>query len=408
MKISGNKRIIFTVFAVTVLCVFSFYLGLSFKTMPLHTLKESNLASIEKKDEVAPLIEVMNYIKERYVKDVPDSVLVHGAIKGMVEALKDPYSVYMDNSEFEDFISSINGSFEGVGLSLGVDEKTSNIIVISPIEGTPAHRAGILPRDVIVKVDDVDLKGKSLDEAVKLLRGKKGTRVTVYIERPGVKDVLKFELIRDNIKIKTVKYQLIENNIGYIRISSFDTYTPQEMADALKYLKLKKAKALILDLRNNPGGSLDSAVKVADLLLGKGLIVYTEDKNKNRLEEFYSDENKINIPLAVLVNENSASASEIVAGAIKDFKAGIILGEKTFGKGTVQELVPLAGGAGIKLTIAKYFLPSGQSIDGKGIIPDITLKEEQNSGDFNSPLDKDTWLKKALEVIKNKISTGSY
>lgn len=408
MKIFVNKRIIFTVFAVTVLCVFSFYLGLSFKTMPLHTLKESNLASIEKKDEVAPLIEVMNYIKERYVKDVPDSVLVQGAIKGMVEALKDPYSVYMDNSEFEDFISSINGSFEGVGLSLGVDEKTSNIIVISPIEGTPAHRAGILPRDVIVKVDDVDLKGKSLDEAVKLLRGKKGTKVTVYIERPGVKDVLKFELIRDNIRIKTVKYQLIENKIGYIRISSFDTYTPQEMADALKYLKLKKAKALILDLRNNPGGSLDSAVKVADLLLGKGLIVYTEDKNKNRLEEFYSDENKINIPLAVLVNENSASASEIVAGAIKDFKAGIILGEKTFGKGTVQELVPLAGGAGIKLTIAKYFLPSGQSIDGMGIIPDIALKEEQNSGDFNSPLDKDTWLKKALEVIKNKINTGSY
>jgi len=404
LKLSINKKTLLTVFAVIILCIFSFYLGLSFKAMPLYALKEDATAKEYNKD-VESLLEVKDYIKKKFVRDIPDSTLIEGAIKGMVESLKDPYSVYMDKNEFEDFVTSINGSFEGVGLSLGVDEKTKNIIVISPIEGTPAHKAGILPRDVIVRVDKVDLRGKSLDEAVKLLRGKKGTKVTVYVERPGIKDLLKFELIRDNIKIRTVKSEMIEGQIGYIKITSFDTYTPQELNEALKNLKDKKIKGLILDLRNNPGGALDSAVKVADILLGKGLIVYTEDKNKNRLEEFYSDESKVEIPFVVLINENSASAAEIVAGAVKDFKAGLLIGEKTFGKGTVQELVPLAGGGGIKLTIAKYYLSSGRSIDGEGVIPDVVIKAEEES--VNPSIEKDAQLKKAVEVLKAKIKTGS-
>lgn len=228
--------------------------------------------------------------------------------------------------------------------------------------------------------------------------------MTIYVKRQGVKDILKFDLVRDNIVLKTVNHEVLGNNIGYIKISSFDSHTADEFDESLAQLKKQSVKGLILDLRNNPGGSLYESVKVADRILGKGRVVYTEDRHKNILEEYYSDAEKIDIPLVVLVNENSASASEIVAGAIQDHKAGVLVGTKTFGKGSVQELEPFNDGSGMKLTIAKYYIPSGRSIDKVGIQPNIKVENEKNVDTFNIPRDKDIQLNKALEVVKSMIA----
>ncbi|RKL64095.1 S41 family peptidase [Thermoanaerobacteraceae bacterium SP2] len=382
-----------------------------FKKNPMETTLSGNkqpepTEKIDDLEKLKPVADVMKIIKAKYVKDVNDSSLVEGAIRGMVQSLEDPYSIYMNPAEFEDFMISVNGSFEGVGISLGSDEKTGAVIVISPIEGTPAQKAGILPQDRIIKVDDVDIRGRSIDDVVRLLRGPKGTKVTLYIERPGIKNLLRFELVRDNIRLKTVAYEMMDKSIGYIKITSFDSYTSDEFNNAITELKKKGVKGLILDLRNNPGGSLYESVKVADRILGKGLVVYTEDRNKNKLEEYYSGESKLSIPLVVLVNENSASASEILAGAIQDYKAGILVGTKTFGKGSVQELEPFENGAGLKITIARYFIPSGRSIDGVGIQPNVKAELNKGLNPFLVPKEKDNQLAKALEILRASITAG--
>ncbi|AYO31175.1 S41 family peptidase [Biomaibacter acetigenes] len=411
------------VIKVAVVCItvslLSFILGARTASSPFYVFKKNPMETtlsgnkqpeptekIDDLEKLKPVADVMKIIKAKYVKDVNDSSLVEGAIRGMVQSLEDPYSIYMNPAEFEDFMISVNGSFEGVGISLGSDEKTGAVIVISPIEGTPAQKAGILPQDRIIKVDDVDIRGRSIDDVVRLLRGPKGTKVTLYIERPGIKNLLKFELVRDNIRLKTVAYEMLDKNIGYIKITSFDSYTSDEFNNAITELKKKGVKGLILDLRNNPGGSLYESVKVADRILGKGLVVYTEDRNKNKLEEYYSGESKLSIPLVVLVNENSASASEILAGAIQDYKAGILVGTKTFGKGSVQELEPFENGAGLKITIARYFIPSGRSIDGVGIQPNVKAELNKGLNPFLVPKEKDNQLAKALEILRASITAG--
>lgn len=408
------KNIIMVAMLCTAVSLLSFILGAKSASAPSYALnKLDKEAALSEKDVesndleiLKPVAEVMKLIKSKYVKDADYDSLVEGAIRGMVQALKDPYSVYMNPDEFENFMISVNGSFDGVGISLGYDEESGAIVVISPIEGTPAQKAGILPQDRIVKVNDVDMTGKSVDDAVRVLRGPRGTKVTLYIERAGAKGPLKFELVRDSIRLKTVWHEMLNENIGYIKISSFDSYTSDEFNSALGDLKKKGARALVLDLRNNPGGSLNESVKVADQILGKGLIVYTEDRNKNKLEEYYSDENKISMPLAVLVNENSASASEILAGAIQDYKAGILVGTKTFGKGSVQELEPFDNGGGLKLTIARYYIPSGKCIDGVGIQPNVKVELDKGLNPISVPKEKDNQLAKAVEVLKASITAA--
>lgn len=400
-------------FKVAVLCIavslLSFFAGATVGRNPFYVFNKDNdrnivTATLEEHTDfkrLKPISDVMKLVEDKYVKDVDPEKIIEGAIRGMVDSLGDPYSVFMNETEFQDFITAINGSFGGVGMVLSVDENTGDIIVVSPIEETPAQRAGILPRDIIVKVNDSDLAGKSLDEAVKLLRGEKGTKVTVYIKRQDNTELLKFELVRDNIRVTTVKHEIIDNNIGYIKITSFDSQTYDEFKIALNNLRKQGIKGLVLDLRNNPGGSLYESVKIADEILGKGLIVYTEDRNKNKLEEYYSDDNKISVPLAVLINENSASASEIVAGAIQDHKAGVLIGTKTFGKGSVQEVEPFDDGTGIKLTVARYYIPSGRCIDGIGVKPDVEVKLDEGINPFYIPRGKDSQLLKALEIIKS-------
>lgn len=400
-------------FKVAVLCIaislLSFFAGAAAGSKPFYTISKGDdkniaTAAVDGQTDLQrlkPIADVMKLIEDKYVKDVEPEKLIEGAIKGVVESLGDPYSVYMNETEFQDFIASINGSFSGVGMVLSVDERTNDIIVVSPIEGTPAQRAGILPKDIIVKVDDIELAGKSLDEAVKLLRGEKGTKVFVYIKRQDNEDLLKFELVRDDIRVTTIKHEIIDDNVGYIKITSFDSQTYDEFKAAVDSLQKQGIKGLILDLRNNPGGSLYESVRIADEILGKGMIVYTEDRNKNKLEEYYSDNNRISLPLVVLINENSASASEIVAGAIQDHKAGILVGTKTFGKGSVQEIEPFQNGTGIKLTIARYYLPSGRSIDGIGVEPDIEVELGEGISPFDIPREKDSQLLKALDIVKS-------
>ncbi|AEE91792.1 Carboxyl-terminal protease [Tepidanaerobacter acetatoxydans Re1] len=399
-------------FKVAVLCIaislLSFFAGAAAVSKPFYAISkgdDKNAAAVvdgqTDLQHLKPVVDVIKLIEDKYVKDVETEKLIEGAIKGVVESLGDPYSVYMNETEFQDFIASINGSFSGVGMVLSADESTGDIIVVSPIEGTPAQKAGILPKDIIVKVDDIELAGKSLDEAVKLLRGEKGTKVVVYIKRQDNEDLLEFELMRDDIRVTTIKHEIIDDDVGYIKITSFDSQTYDEFKAAVDSLQKQGIKGLILDLRNNPGGSLYESVRIADEILGKGMIVYTEDRNKNKLEEYYSDNNRISLPLVVLINENSASASEIVAGAIQDHKAGVLVGTKTFGKGSVQEIEPFQDGTGIKLTIARYYLPSGRSIDGIGVEPDIKVELSKDISPFDIPREKDSQLLKALDIVKS-------
>lgn len=400
---------------IAILCLaislFSFFIGTTVGGKQLREVNAKNDASTlltQVKDEhdsqdLKAVSEVIQIVKDKYIKDVEMETLTSGAIKGIIDSLGDPYSVFMNKKEFQDFISSLEGSLSGVGIVLGIDDSTQDIIVVSPIKGSPAQKAGILPGDIIVKVNDTELSGKTLDEAAGMIRGEKGTKVTLYIKRNQNSDLIKLELVRDNIRISTVDYNIVDDaaKIGYIRISFFDSQTYNDFKIALDALQKQKIRGLVIDLRDNPGGSLDETVKIADEILGEGLIVYTEGKNGNRLGEYFSDESKASVPITVMVNENSASASEILAGAIQDHKAGKLVGAKTFGKGSVQEVFSLEDGSGMKITIAKYYLPSGRCIDGKGIEPDFSVKNPEGSNSFDLSKEKDAQLLKAIEVTKS-------
>lgn len=400
---------------IAILCLaislFSFFIGTTVGGKQLREVNAKNDASTlltQVKDEhdsqdLKAVSEVIQIVKDKYIKDVEMETLTSGAIKGVIDSLGDPYSVFMNKKEFQDFISSLEGSLSGVGIVLGIDDSTQDIIVVSPIKGSPAQKAGILPGDIIVKVNDTELSGKTLDEAAGMIRGEKGTKVTLYIKRNQNSDLIKLELVRDDIRISTVDYNIVDDaaKIGYIRISFFDSQTYNDFKIALDALQKQKIRGLVIDLRDNPGGSLDETVKIADEILGEGLIVYTEGKNGNRLGEYFSDESKTSVPITVMVNENSASASEILAGAIQDHKAGKLVGAKTFGKGSVQEVFSLEDGSGMKITIAKYYLPSGRCIDGKGIEPDFSVKNPEGSNSFDLSKEEDAQLLKAIEVTKS-------
>ncbi len=400
---------------IAILCLaislFSFFIGTTVGGKQLREVNAKNDASTlltQVKDEhdsqdLKAVSEVIQIVKDKYIKDVEMETLTSGAIKGVIDSLGDPYSVFMNKKEFQDFISSLEGSLSGVGIVLGIDDSTQDIIVVSPIKGSPAQKAGILPGDIIVKVNDTELSGKTLDEAAGMIRGEKGTKVTLYIKRNQNSDLIKLELVRDDIRISTVDYNIVDDaaKIGYIRISFFDSQTYNDFKIALDALQKQKIRGLVIDLRDNPGGSLDETVKIADEILSEGLIVYTEGKNGNRLGEYFSDESKTSVPITVMVNENSASASEILAGAIQDHKAGKLVGAKTFGKGSVQEVFSLEDGSGMKITIAKYYLPSGRCIDGKGIEPDFSVKNPEGSNSFDLSKEKDAQLLKAIEVTKS-------
>jgi len=348
-------------------------------------------------DKLNYLKQIMEFIEYNYPDNVTDDQLINGAIKGMMEVL-DPHSTYFTKEELEAFLNTTSGTYSGVGMV--VEKRGNYITVVAPIEGSPAFRAGIKPGDKIIKVNDTDVTDWDVDKVASLLRGEVGTKVKVGIIREGSKDILNFELVREVIKISSVSYKILEGNLGYIRISEFNESTDEDLTKALAYFDQNNVSKLIIDLRNNPGGLLQEVVDVAKHFIPEGPIVTIEYKNMPS-DVYTSDLKNPKYKLVVLVNGGSASASEIFAGAVQDSKVGLLVGTKTFGKGTVQTLVPLNDGGAIKLTIAKYKTRNGRYIDGVGINPDIWVDEQAFTPiTISNPLKLWSKGKEVLEVQK--------
>lgn len=322
----------------------------------------------------------------------------HGSMKGMVDALGDPYTRFVEPEQLKEENMEIEGEYGGVGMYVG--QRDGRTLVISPIEDTPAAKAGLKPLDEIVKIDEKVVVGLDQNQVVKLLRGPSKTKVTVWVRRSGVSGLKSFTLVREVINIKTVRLEMQSGQIAYIRLNQFNQKTSSELENALKTAKTKKAAGIILDLRNNPGGLLNSAVDVASQFLNGGLVVSTKGRVEKTSGVMYAEQGKAtNVPMVVLVNQGSASAAEIVAGAIKDRKRGTLVGNKTFGKGSVQTLFTLPDKAGMYVTIARYSTPSGRIIDHKGLDPDIKV-----DGEPMTDKAKDKQLQKALGVLRQKIN----
>ncbi len=333
-------------------------------------------------EDLRAFSEVFHRIKNDYVEEVDDSKLLQSAIKGMLNGL-DPHSSYLDEEEYRDLQVGTSGEFGGLGIEVGMDE-SGLVKVVSPIDDTPAQRAGIQPGDLILRLDETPVKGLTLNEAVKIMRGEPGTIITLTVVRETQDKPLKIQIERDIIKVKSVKQQLLTPNYGYIRISHFQSHTEDDLEKAITALETEnsgKLQGVVLDLRNNPGGVLNAAVDVSDAFLTEGLIVYTKGRVEDSSLEFKANANDrlAGAPMVVLVNSGSASASEIVAGALQDHKRAIIMGNKTFGKGSVQTILPMHNNGALKLTTARYYTPSGRSIQAEGIVPDITLNKLQIS-----------------------------
>ncbi len=337
-------------------------------------------------------------VQNNYVEDVDSQEIVYGAIKGMLQTL-DPHSSFMTPDMFKEMEVETKGSFGGLGIEIGV--RDGALTIISPIEDTPAYRVGLEAGDVIVKIEDETTKDMTIMDAVKRLRGEPGTDVTIWVMREGWKEPKSFTITRDIIKIKSVRWKILEKGYGYVKINQFQARTYNELEKALKEIKEDKGgmKGLILDMRNNPGGLLDQAVKVADTFLDKGLIVYTDGRREDQKFKYTASEAgaQLGFPMIVMVNAGSASASEIVAGALQDHERAVVLGNQTFGKGSVQTIIPLEDGSAVRLTTARYFTPKGRSIQAKGITPDIVVQVGTSSPDKHLVPFREQDLKKHLE-----------
>lgn len=343
---------------------------------------------------------IQEIIKQYYLENIDYDKLESGIYSGLVASLGDPYSTYYTKEEFDLLMESTSGTYSGIGALLSQDPKTGVVSIIKVYEGTPSEEAGLKEGDMIYKVDDLEITGMDLTEAVTHIKGKESSKVHMSIAREGEDDYLEFDVVRRKIEVPTVTSKMMDNNVGYISVSEFDEVTYDQYTQALDQLIADGMTGLVIDLRDNPGGNLDVVCKMVDEILDEGLIVYTQDKNGKK-QEYNSDaNNKLKVPLAVLVNGNSASASEIFAGAVKDYKIGTLVGTKTFGKGIVQQILDLKDGSALKLTIASYFTPKGTNIHGVGIEPDETVELNESAKEDNviEPAE-DNQLQKAIEVV---------
>ncbi len=341
--------------------------------------------------------EVLEKINKEYVDDVNQSDAMDAAINGVLQSL-DPYSSYMSPEMLQEMQTETKGEFGGLGIEVGMEAGV--VKVISPIDGSPAESVGVKAGDYIVKIDGTQVQGKTLSEAVDLMRGPVGSEIEITVRRIGVRKALTFNIIREIIEIKSVKSKLIEKNIGYVRLTSFNNNSSDQLKDIIKdYKKNKNINKFILDLRNNPGGLLNQAIKITDFFLDNGEIVSTKSKKKSDNRKWFAKKGDIidGDTLLVLINYGSASASEIVAGALKDHKRAIILGESSYGKGSVQSIIPLKNDGAIRLTVSKYYLPSGDSISEVGVNPDIFVAE--SSDEFRIDTDTDNQLEFALKLL---------
>ena len=341
--------------------------------------------------------EVLEKINKEYVDEINQSESMDSAINGLLQSL-DPYSAYMSPEIFNEMQTETSGEFGGLGIEVSMESGV--VKVISPIDDTPASRAGIKAGDYIVKINDIQVQGKSLSEAVDLMRGPVGSGIELTIRRRGEKKALTFNIVREVIQIKSVKADLLEKNIGYIRLTSFNENSGKQIKKEInKFEENKNVKAYILDLRNNPGGLLSQAIKISDFFLNDGEIVSTKSRKSSENRKWFAKKGDLTNgkTIVVLINYGSASASEIVAGALKDHKRAILLGENSYGKGSVQSIIPLKNDGAIRLTVAKYYLPSGKSISEVGVSPDIEVDEETD--DFRIKTETDNQLNYAIKLL---------
>ena len=356
-----------------------------------------NSAEIDIYKKIDLFGEVLEKINKQYVDEINQSESMDSAINGLLQSL-DPYSSYMSPEIFQEMQTETSGEFGGLGIEVSMEAGV--VKVITPIDDTPASKAGIKAGDYIVKIDNVQVQGKSLSEAVDLMRGLVGTDIELTVRRRGVKKALTFNITREIIEVQSVKSDLLENNIGYIRLTSFNDNSSNQIKKQIKKLKENEnLKAFILDLRNNPGGLLSQAIKISDFFLDNGEIVSTKSRKKSDNRKWFARKGDITEgkTLVVLINYGSASASEIVAGALKDHKRAIIIGEKSYGKGSVQSIIPLKNKGAIRLTVSKYYLPSGKSISEVGVKPDIEVNEEGD--EFRIKTDTDNQLNYAIKLL---------
>jgi len=388
---------------------------LIFTTINLCTLLSPDTNSFalsnDSYDKLRVYSDVLSIIETNYVDEKKNSEIIYESIKGMVKNL-DPHSSFMPPDVYDELQVETQGKFGGLGIEISIKDRY--LVIVAPIEDTPAFRAGIKSGDKIIKIEDNSTKDMDIMNAIKLMRGKPGTKIKLTVERKGLKKPKRFIITRDIINIKSVKQKIIQNKYGYIRITQFQENTTSDFKYALNSLinNDRKIVDLIIDLRSNPGGLLTQAVGIIDQFLDDGLIVYTDGRIKNQNLQYHANNNskKYNFNIVILVNEGSASASEIVAGSLQDHKQAIIIGRKTFGKGTVQTIFPLIDGSGLRLTTSKYYLPSNRTIHGKGVEPDINVKIEQDNATSQTedtlvikPKDplKDPVILKAMEVLDN-------
>tara|TARA_X000000368_G_scaffold164661_1_gene129854 strand:+ start:362 stop:1501 length:1140 start_codon:yes stop_codon:yes gene_type:complete len=341
--------------------------------------------------------EVLDKINKEYVDDVDQGEAMDAAINGVLQSL-DPYSSYMSPDSFKDMKTETSGEFGGLGIEVGMEHGV--VKVISPIDNTPASKVGVKAGDYIVKIDDIQVQGKSLTEAVDLMRGPVGSDIKITVRRRGEKNALTFIITRDIIKVASVKSKIIDEKTGYLRLTSFNENSSDQIEDKInEFNKNNKVENYILDLRNNPGGLLSQAIKISDFFLDNGEIVSTKSKRKYENRKWFAKKGDIlnENTLIVLINYGSASAAEIVAGALQDHKRAILIGESTYGKGSVQSIIPLKNNGAIRLTVSKYYLPSGKSISDVGVTPDIEVSE--NTDDFKLNTETDNQLNYALKLL---------
>ena len=347
-------------------------------------------------DKIDLFGEVLDKINKEYVEEIDQSDAMDAAINGVLQSL-DPYSAYMSPQTFKEMETETSGKFGGLGIEVGMEFGV--VKVITPMDDSPAEREGVKAGDYIVKINGIQVQGKTLSEAVELMRGPVGSKLEITIRRKGEKKALIFEITREIIEVKSVKSKIIDDNVGYIRLTAFNENSSKQIKKKIKKLKKNKINKYVLDLRNNPGGLLSQAVKISDFFLDNGEIVSTKSRKSSENRKYFAKKGDIinGETLVVLINYGSASASEIVAGALKDHKRAILIGKNSYGKGSVQSIIPLKNKGAIRLTISKYYLPSGKSISGTGITPDIEV--EESSDEFRIGTETDNQLDFAITLL---------
>lgn len=400
MKVLKYKNVLI-IFALTFAIITMFY----FKNSSSAYASKTSLPL----NQLQAFSEVYLKIKQNYVQDITDKELFDNAIKGMLEGL-DPHSTFLNEKDFKDLQIGTKGEFGGLGIEVTMED--GFVKVITPIDDTPAYKAGVKSGDLIIEIDAKPVKGLSLNQAVDLMRGKVGSPILLTIARTGENGPIEIKIVRAKIKVKSVKYEIIDDNYGYIRISSFQNKTGNNLYDAISNLKKNakgNIKGFVIDMRNNPGGVLGAAVDVSDAFIkGKKKLVFTKGKTENAVYEFTSNNTDLaeGKPIVVLINGGSASASEIVAGALQDHKRAIIMGTQSFGKGSVQTILPITSKTAVKITTARYYTPNGRSIQAKGITPDIIVKDLELSSLNKNKMIKESDLKGHLKNTDKKNKDG--